>query len=552
VENQGSQVKLEGTAYSYVRFSTSKQELGDSLRRQVEMAEAYCLKTGLTLAEKSYRDLGVSGFRRKNIESGALAAFIEAVKTGKVERGSYLIIEQFDRLSRSDVNVALRLLLDLVDSGVNVVTLVDEKIWDKAAVKDIGNLILAIVFMSRANNESEAKAARLSHVWGQKKLRAADGTATKIVTSECPRWLKATDDKSGFIILEDKVESIRKVFEMRISGFGMVAIVRRANEEKWPVPGKGPVRQAAEEAEVFEARKSVGTWHTSLVGRILQNRALLGEYQPFKCTGEGREKLPSGDPIPNYYPAVLDESTFMRAQAKADRSGQFPGRRDVNMKNWLQGLLRCQCGQSFVRKNKQSHKQMGYARYYCTNRHRGVSECASADAKQLEGAVLEVVSYKAPAYFQMSTRSEDLKAKADMLEVDISAAKQTRDRFVDAIANASAAVPILVQRFEAEAAKVEALTAELSLVRGELADITADPDTVFANIVAAIKNADSVDERAKLKEELSRVIERIVVYEPDGFIQVFLRGSDCPIVQPLRPTTVIPGLTYITEGGELA
>lgn len=116
------------TAYSYVRFSTAKQELGGSLRRQVEAAERYCAKHDLKLHPVSYRDLGVSAFKRKNLEKGALAAFIRAVKKGLVPEGSYLVIEQFDRLSRADVDVALRLLLDLVHSGIKVVTLVDEKV----------------------------------------------------------------------------------------------------------------------------------------------------------------------------------------------------------------------------------------------------------------------------------------------------------------------------------------------------------------------------------------------------------------------------------------
>lgn len=92
---------------------------------------------------------------------------------------------------------------------------------------------------------------------------------------------------------------------------------------------------------------------------MCQNRALLGEYQPYvrDPNNEGG-RLVAGDPIPNYYPAVLDEKTFLRAQAKAARRGRFPGRHDASLKNWLQGLLRCTCGQSFVRKNKDTHIDM--------------------------------------------------------------------------------------------------------------------------------------------------------------------------------------------------
>lgn len=546
-----------GVAYSYVRFSTAKQELGDSLRRQVEACENYCREHHLDLHPVSYRDLGVSAFKKKNIESGALAAFIDAVKTGKVAKGSYLIIEQFDRMSRADTDVALRLLLDLVHSGIRVVTLVDEKVWDKAAVKDIGNLILAIVFMSRANNESQAKADRLSAVWGKKKKAAADGTARRIVTSECPRWLAPNEDKTGFVVLEDKAESVRKVFDMRINGHGVGAIVSRANAEQWPCPGKAPVRKTGETQEEFDIRRNSDavTWHTSTVGRLLKSRALLGEYQPHENDpNDDNKRIPSGDPVKDYYPAILDEQTWLRAQAKANRNGRFPGRRDASLKNWLQGLLRCTCGHSFVRKNKDSKAQPDYARYYCTARNRKVfrpdgSLCPGANAKELETAVLTVVSTVAPAYFQGTARMEELKAKADVLEVDAAAAKQTRDRFVEAIGTSKAPVKALVQRLTEAEAEVERVDKELAAVRAEIADLSGDFDDVFENIVKQVSNIENLDARAKLREELSRVIEKVVVNQDAGFIEVHLRGGEAPVIQPLRPDAALPGivLTQMTE-----
>lgn len=521
-------------AYSYVRFSTAKQELGDSLRRQVDAAEKYCRQHGLVLNPVSYRDLGVSAFKRKNVEKGALAAFIQAVKQGIVPKGSLLVIEQFDRLSRADIDVALRLLLDLVHSGIKVVTLVDEKVWDREAVKDIGNLILAIVLMSRANNESAAKAERLSQVWDQKKQKA--GTpGGRIVTSECPRWLKPTEDKTGFIVLEDRVASVKRVFEMRIGGYGVVSIVSRANKEKWPVPGKGD------------------SWHTSLVGRLLHNRALLGEYQPHKNgADDDGKRTPVGEPVLGYYPAVLDETTFLRAQAAADRKGAFPGRRDASLKNWLQGLLKCTCGNSFVRKNKNAEAQPGYARYYCTARNRKVSRpdgtlCPGASALELENAVLEVVSHVAPQFFEGTARSGALKERADLLEVDLSSARQARDRFVEAIGISKAPVAALTKRTEDAQKVVKALEAELGAVRAELADLAGDFDSVFENIRKAVQSVDSLDARAALREDLSRIIEKVVVHEPDGYIQVHLRGEETPVVQPLRDGVVLPGMQVLDK-----
>lgn len=545
-----------GVAYSYVRFSTARQELGDSLRRQVEMAEEYAQKHKLKLSERSFRDLGVSGFRGKNTQEGAaLRAFITAVESGAVEKGSYLLIEQFDRLGRDQVMRSMRLLADLVYSGIIVVTLADEMVWNAETVEDMSNVLTSVIIMGRAYDESKSKSDRLRKVWGKKKAQTIQGLAVRIVTSECPRWLVPTEDKTGFVVLDDKVESVKRVFQMRIAGHGISHIVSTANAEHWPAPGKQPVQQADESDEDFDKRKHLNTWHTSLVGRLLKNRALLGEYQPHINDPDPKRphnRIPVGEPIKDYYPAVLDEETFLRAQAVTDRRGRFPGRRDPALKNWLQGLLRCNCGHTFVRKNKDSKAQPDYARYYCTARIRAVKGpgqvlCPGANAKELETAVLHVISFVAPAFFDGSSRIEELKTKIDLLSLDMSAAKTTRDRFLDAIGDASSKTPprALAERLDKAETEIERIERELARARAELADMGTDMESVFENIVKQVKSVDSLDARAKLREELSRVIEKVVVHENDGYIEVHLRGGDMPIVQPLRPNAALPGLAPV-------
>lgn len=545
-------------AYSYVRFSTKKQELGDSLRRQVESAQRYAKEHNLQLSERTFRDLGVSGFKQRNVKQGALAAFIGAVKSGLIAPGSYLLIEQFDRLSRAEINIAFRLLLDLVDLDITVITLVDEKIWNTESVQDVANVLTSIILMSRAHEESKAKAKRLSEVWGQKKLRARDKVGEdgvrNIVTSECPRWLEPNADKTAFIVLTDKADSIRRVFEARIKGFGVCSIVSRANEEKWPVPGKRAIQQSEEDDASYSRRLTEGlTWHTSTVGRLLHNRAVLGEYQPFrtehvkvKDQGDKKIRVTVGEPINGYYPTIIDETTFLRAQAKTGRSGRFPGRRDASLKNWLQGILKCNCGASFVRKNKNSEAQPGYARYYCTARNRKIKRqdgtlCPGASALELENAVLEVVSQVAPQYFEGTARTETLKARLEMLELDLSAAKQTRDHYAEAIGMAKGRMVTLISRLEAEEAKIAVVETELRIARAELADLTGDFVTVFENIKIAVQSVNSLDARAALREDLSRVIEKAVVHQDDGYIQIFLRGAEVPVLQRLRENAVLPG-----------
>jgi DNA invertase Pin-like site-specific DNA recombinase len=59
---------------------------------------------------ENYRDLGVSAFRGKNADHGALKAFLDRVESGLIQPGSYLIVESLDRLSRTDITYALQLV----------------------------------------------------------------------------------------------------------------------------------------------------------------------------------------------------------------------------------------------------------------------------------------------------------------------------------------------------------------------------------------------------------------------------------------------------------
>nr|WP_290095175.1 recombinase family protein [uncultured Escherichia sp.] len=53
-------MKQNGKAYSYIRFSSKKQEQGDSVRRQIALAEHYAHANNLILSDKNFQDLGIS------------------------------------------------------------------------------------------------------------------------------------------------------------------------------------------------------------------------------------------------------------------------------------------------------------------------------------------------------------------------------------------------------------------------------------------------------------------------------------------------------------
>lgn len=61
-----------------------------------------------------------------------------------------------------------------------------------------------------------------------------------------------------------------------------------------------------------------------------------------------------------------------------------------------------------------------------------------------------------------------------------------------------------------------------------------------------MKSIDSIEARATLRDELSRVISKAVVHQDKGYIEVHLRGISAPVVRALRPAAMLPGVEYDT------
>src|SRR5262245_165765 len=122
-------------AYSYTRWSSAAQSDGDSLRRQHELRDQWLKKSGAVLDRSlTLKDAGVSAFtgtHRQNADRHALPGFLELVNRGRVAKGSYLVVESLDRLSREHIQPALLLVLGLLQAGIRVVQLLPtEMVFD--------------------------------------------------------------------------------------------------------------------------------------------------------------------------------------------------------------------------------------------------------------------------------------------------------------------------------------------------------------------------------------------------------------------------------------
>jgi len=341
-------------AYSYVRFSTPEQAKGDSQRRQEKMARDYALRNNLELDETlTFRDLGVSAYRGTNANSGQLGDFLAAVKEGIVEQGSYLLVENLDRVSRQTPRKAARVLEDIVDAGVNLVTVSDEKVYSKQSLdEDPFGFVMIVLSFVRAHDESVQKGRRVRTAWGNKRALAA----TRPLTARCPAWLRLRPDRSGFEVLEDRAAIVRRIFEMAAGGAGQQKIATTLNEGQvatWGDAGRKPAQH----------------WRRSYIVKLLRSPAVVGVFTPHTIeTVDGAVSRVPGEAVPGYFPPVVSDELY-RAVQSLQEGAASPSRgrhAAAPVQNILGGLAKCgRCGGTMTRVSKGSRSKAGRPYLVC-------------------------------------------------------------------------------------------------------------------------------------------------------------------------------------------
>lgn len=338
-------------AYSYVRMSTDMQLKGNSLERQKEKSKEYAIRHDLQLVE-NFEDIGVSAFKGKNIKEGMLGEFISLIENKTVPAGSYLLVESLDRLSRENIIESIPLFIRILKSGIKIVTLIDEQVYG-AENADFKDLLYPMVVLSRAHEESVAKSFRVGKAWANKRKNIHQRKLTKV----CPAWLKLNTDTNSFEVIPGRDDVVKRIFDLADSGYGSYSIGRILNNEAVPPFGED----------------SKG-WHASYISRILNNRSVLGEFQPHKLVNG--TALPDGDTVPDYFPQLIDEEQFLRIKhARRKRQVEGAGRKGPVYRNLFSRIAKCAYCASPMRFVDKGPPPKGGQFLRCTNadRHFGCS-----------------------------------------------------------------------------------------------------------------------------------------------------------------------------------
>jgi len=493
---------IKAKVYSYLRFSDPKQAAGTSANRQLEYARRWAAERGMTLdAALSMQDEGLSAYHQRHVSRGALGVFLQAVDGGQIPKGSVLIVEGLDRLSRAEPIQAQAQLAQIINAGITVVTASDGREYNRAGLKaQPMDLVYSLLVMIRAHEESDTKSKRVRAAIHRQCQTWIAGTWRGIVRNgREPHWFR--HDGTAFQIVEDRGTAVRLALRMFRDGHGAVRIMRTLAEQGMQLTNGGNP--------------------SSQLYRIIRNRALIGEKV---LEVEGHEYRLEG-----YYPALITPAEFADLQqvtgqrVRQKGTGEIPG--------LLTGLRITYCGycgsavvaQNLMKRTRRSDgsPQHGHRRVICVGNSHGAGwpVAGSCSVVPLERAIMNYCSdqMNLSRLFEGSDRTASINAD---LALARAAAVQTSDkleRITDALlADDAGEAPATFRR---RARLLEQTLAEQQMrvdaLESELAALAASPPPAVADAWKALKagvEALDHDARIKARQLVADTFDRIAIY----------------------------------------
>jgi DNA invertase Pin-like site-specific DNA recombinase len=459
-------------AYSYIRFSTPEQAKGHSLDRQTDAAHAWAAANHVVLDDElTFRDRGVSGFTGANLETGELGVFLARVQDGTIPRGSWLLVESLDRISRQAARKAMRAIEAIVEAGITVVDLSDGGREYSAEQLDRDPFLLVMMIMKfiRANEESATKGVRVAKAHAARRQKfAGQEKLTKPYTLKLPAWIRWDEASSSYALIEERADLLRWMFELADDGLGVQSIAVQLNEEKVDTWGAGK----------WKAKY----WHRSYVRKLLGNKAAIGIFVPHrvvKVEGKrGKQRIPE-EPIAHRFPSAVDRELFERVNARLSTTGARGKHAKAPVRNIFAGVMKCQhCGGTVTRVNKGDHVYL-----VCSVAH------AKASTHPYESVPYEqaVASFRHNLMQTLDTaprgnNTAEFDSKIEQLRVEIDAGEDAVNELLElTISDKSRAARQKLQRYEQE----------LDTVREELRKDIERRDTLTSTNV--LKRLDAVE-----------------------------------------------------------
>lgn len=483
-------------AYSYRRISSPEQLKGTGLIRQADTAAQYCIENRLRLDETlKLSDEGVSAFKGDNVLRGKLGKFLELVDKGKVKRGSILLVENLDRITRQNVLDAQELFLGIINRGITIVTLMDRQVYSREEIqKNPWKLMISLSVMIRANEESEVKSERVSKARQKRRDKATNGQAFKVFT---PPWCDFVDGQ--YKVSEQKRIILKRIFQMYLGGKGPQMIASILNKEGVSHFGRGSAHNYKDETD---------QWYKKYIVVLLKDKRLIGYAHWIDK--------------PDYFPPALSSDLFNRVQYRLAERKRPAGQIGKGILNIFAGIMRCgHCGSAVCKTRSINREKYEYFYLVCEGARSGKKRCQyrSIPYEAIEESFLYLIRYH--PWFREELKDggvgNERESRIETLKGESLETQKQIAKLGDLIMREDNPPKTIVGKLKELEGKVETLKKCIALEEGKEAERVAMDEIdeeFFLTLPDKMKN---VDFRYKVREVIRSMVNRITLYaEPSA------------------------------------
>jgi DNA invertase Pin-like site-specific DNA recombinase len=312
------------TAIIWGRFSSIGQSDGDSKSRQLRNCRAFAASHGIKIIKEVFDEAS-------SAKGGATALFHKTIS--ELPKGCGILTEELDRISRGHSWRTKAFLMDLIDSGIWIITINDGTEYSTETIDKLSTTLLGDLKTAVAHEENSKRTKRVKEEQSKVIQSIREGKPASL-GGWLPPYIRYNKSIGKYDIDIEKQKIVQRIFDLYLAGDGCNVICKKLNEDKIPTP-----------------RKGLANWQAVSVSVILRNENVIGNIT---INGERFVKV-----IP---PAISDDD-FYKVQellkVNTKRHGKYVGGK---INNLFRGLTRCEhCGHPVgIRINK-----MGKRYYIC-------------------------------------------------------------------------------------------------------------------------------------------------------------------------------------------
>jgi DNA invertase Pin-like site-specific DNA recombinase len=304
------------TGRIYGRFSSNAQERGDSKRRQIDGAKAYAAKNGIDIIDEPYFDEGVSGKAGANLEKefGRLL--------GSSKEGDVILCEALDRIGRQNPLVLGGILYNAVQRGITIIAWQEGKVITRENIDNLDTQFSVFTGSAVSHADNKRKMDRLHETAKAAYALAEKGIQTGTLVKYLPQCFEWNAANKSIDIEPNTASTVRRIFDMYVSGAGRTVIAQTLNKEKIPtLYGK--------------AQRVIGKckpWMETSIAKILKNESYAGVLRikgvEYTCI-----------------PTVVNRAIFDKAQHLMSKNTRRHGKLNGRINNLFAGIAICKhCG----------------------------------------------------------------------------------------------------------------------------------------------------------------------------------------------------------------